>query len=149
MTWIAQTETESIRRSVRFNVVGPKVAQSRRKRQTIEIVLAGQTSPKSALEPRLRGTGTRIVATADDDRTFDLVASGARNVGVVVVDVDRFGIRFVSDLRAVFPSLGMVAVSREPRLRALSLRSGAAGAVPRSAGAKRVAREIVALARRF
>ncbi len=125
LTWIARSETETVRRTIKVVLVGPKLAQVRPPRKQVEVVLAGETPKKKALQAGLTGTRTKIVATAGPDRTFDLVASSARSVGVVVVDVDAYGIRFLADLRTVFPSLRLVAISREPALRSLALRRGA------------------------
>ena len=117
------------------------------KRQEIEVVLAGEQPAKGAIQPELSGTGARVVATATPDQTFALAASAARNVGVVVVDVDAYGVGFVSDLRTVFPSLRLIAIAREPATRALAVRAGAVLALPRNTPARQLAKAIAAITR--
>jgi hypothetical protein len=75
-----------------------------------------------------------------------LTASAARNVSVVVVDVDAYGLGFVGDLRAVFPSLRLIAIAREPATRALAVRAGAVLALPRNTPARQIAKAITAIA---
>ncbi|HUP31656.1 MAG TPA: PASTA domain-containing protein, partial [Gaiellaceae bacterium] len=148
LTWVARSGTETIRRTVRLKLVGPKLAQVKPKRQAVEIVLAGETPPKGALQPGLKGTGTRVVATADPNRTFALVASTARDVGIVVVDVDSYGVGFVRDLHTVFPTLRLIAISRKPILRGQSVRAGAVRALPRNVTAKQLAKAIAKISSR-
>ena len=75
-----------------------------------------------------------------------LTASAARNIGLVVVDVDAYGLGFVADLRTVFPSLRLIAIAREPATRALAVRAGAVVALPRNTPAAQVAKAIAAIA---
>ena len=131
-----------------MTLVGPKLAQVKPTREAIEVVLAGEKPTKHLLEPRLAGTGARLVATATPDQTFALTASTARNVGVVVVDVDAYGLGFVSDLRTVFPSLRLIAIAREPGTRALAVRAGAVLALPRNTPVSQLAKAIAAVSAR-
>ena len=50
--------------------------------------------------------------------TFDAAANRNRDVRVVVVDVDEFGISVVRDLHAVFPAVKIVALAAGPRTMA-------------------------------
>ena len=111
-------------------------------------MLAGETPQKGALQPNLTGSGARVVATANPDETFALVASGARDVGIVVVDVDAYGVGFVRDLRTVFPTLRMIAISRRAALRAQAVRAGAVLALPRNVTAAQLAKAIAKLGSR-
>jgi hypothetical protein len=90
----------------------------------------------------------RVVARATPDETFALVASAVRNVGIVVVDVDAYGLVFVGDLHTVFPALRLIAIAREPALRHLSVRAGAVLALPRSTSSQQLAKAIVRIAGR-
>ena len=67
---------------------------------------------------------------------------------MVVVDVDRYGLELVRDLRTVFPTLRIIALTNDPRRLAQSVRAGAAVAVPRSTPPKDLAKLINRLARR-
>jgi len=64
---------------------------------------------------------------------------------VVVVDADAHGIRFVSDLRAVFARVRVIAISREPARRIQAVRAGATLALPRDATTRQLARAIALL----
>ena len=85
-----------------------------------------------------------VTSSSGADQTFQLVASPRHDVGLVVVDADAYGTRFIADLRTVFPSVRVIAISREPARRALALRSGAIRALPRSTTAKQLAKAIAA-----
>ena len=50
LTWVARSGTETIRRTVKLTLVGPKLAQVKPKRDEIEIVLAGEQPAKAALQ---------------------------------------------------------------------------------------------------
>jgi len=145
LTWVARSETETIRRTLNVTLVGPKSAPTP-KREVIEVVLASEQPAKAALQRGLSTTATRVVATASPDQTFELTASAARNVGVVVVDVDAYGLGFLSDLRTVFPSLRLIAIAREPATRTLAIRAGAVLALPRNTPARQLAKAIGAVA---
>ena len=105
-------------------------------------MLAGEQPAKPVLQTGLLGTGARVVATATPDQTFALTASPARNIVVVVVDVDAYGLGFIADLRTVFPSVRLIAIAREPATRALAVRAGAVLAFPRQTPARQLAKAI-------
>ena len=143
---VAQSGTETIRRSITVKLVSPKLARVQlRKQPKVEVVLAGEQLVKGAPEP---SRGVRILTRATPDETFALVMSAVRNVGIVVVDVDVYGVVFVGDLHTVFPALRLIAIAREPALRQLSIRAGAVVALPRSTSSQQLATAIVRLAGR-
>jgi hypothetical protein len=114
-------------------------------RQPVEIVLAGAA-------PRTVRTGLprrkpMVVSAYGVEPAFDLAASRAMNVRVIVVDVEEFGLGFLRDLHAVFPTVRIVALSSSPMKLAVALRSGAAAALPRSASPALVAKTIQRLLR--
>jgi uroporphyrinogen-III synthase len=67
---------------------------------------------------------------------------------VVVVDVDRYGVQLVRDLRTVFPGLKVIAVAQGPRTRAAATKAGATVAVPASTSAAALRALAVRLATR-
>ena len=142
LTWVARSGTETVSRTVALSLVGP--AQT--KRDGIEIVLTGETPPGEGLEPGKEGMPRRVSAAADADQTFDLIASTSHAVDVVVVDADAHGTRFIADLRAVFPNVRVIAISREPARRVLAVRAGATLALPRNTPARQLAKAIALVA---
>ena len=93
------------------------------------------------------GNGTRVVPAIGED-TWTIAGSQERNVQVIVVDVDRYGLQLVRDLHTVFPSVKIVALTNDPRRLAQAVRAGAAVAVPRSTPPADVAKLIRRLTRR-
>ncbi|HEY8102924.1 MAG TPA: Ig-like domain-containing protein, partial [Gaiellaceae bacterium] len=140
---VARSGSETIRRALKVNLMSPKLAQARPRKQPIEVVLTGKT--KHSVRP---GRSVRFVAQASPDETFALAASASRNIGVVVVDVDAYGTALVGDLHMVFPALRLIAIAREPAVRSRSLRAGAGLALPRSTSAQQLAAAIVRIAGR-
>jgi hypothetical protein len=146
LTWVARSGTETVRHTVKLTLVGPKLTQVQLKRRAVEIVLAGEQPARAGLQAGLLGTRARVVATATPDQTFALTASPARDIGVVVVDVDAYGLGFVADLRTVFPSVRLIAIAREPATRTLAVRAGAVLALPRQTPARQMAKAITNIA---
>jgi DNA-binding NarL/FixJ family response regulator len=90
----------------------------------------------------------RLTSASGADQTFDHIASTPHEVGVVVVDADAYGTRFISDLRTVFPNVRVIAISREPARRVLAVRAGATLALPRNTTARQLAKAIALVAGR-
>ncbi len=146
LTWVARSGAETVSRTIKLTLVGPALAQVKPTRDRIEIVLAGATPPGEALHPGQEGMPRRVTSAAGADQTFELVASAAHEVSVVVVDADVHGTRFVADLRTVFPKVRVIAISREPARRLLAVRAGAALALPRNTSARQLAKAIALVA---
>jgi hypothetical protein len=147
---VARSGSETVRRTISVILVGPKLAQVKPRAQEIEVVLTGAQPGKAAgaLQPGLAERGMRVVAHANPDETFALAGSAARNVGIVVVDVDAYGLGFVGDLRTVFPALRLIAIAREPATRGRAVHAGAVLALPRSTSSRQLANAIVRVAGR-
>jgi CheY-like chemotaxis protein len=148
VTWIARAGKETVSRTVKLKLVGKNVAQIKKSRSEVEVVLAGEQHPKTVVQSALAGTRARVVAQADQDQTFALAASGARDVKIVVVDVDKHGVGFVSDLRTVFPSIRVIAIATQPADRVRALRAGAVKALPRNTTSRQLAKAIAAISSR-
>jgi hypothetical protein len=148
LTWIARSGSETVSRSVNLKLVGKGLAQATLKRTEIEVVLAGEQHPKNVVQSALAGSRARVVAQAGLDRTFDLAASASHNVGLVVVDVDAYGVGFISDLRTVFPAIRVIAVASQPADRVRALRAGAVRALPRQTTSRGLAKAIASISSR-
>ena len=91
-TVIHRTNVVRVYRSLRTM----KVSQ----RHLVDIVVAGTQLPKKL--PTVTRQARRIVSGSDSS-SFTMSASLKRNVQVVVVDVDEYGVRLVHNLHLVFP----------------------------------------------
>ena len=90
----------------------------------------------------ISSSADRVVSHATPERTFALLSAADRSVSVVVVDVDRFGIQFLRDVRTVFPTVRAIALSdRRVRWPAIK-RAGAFSVLPRSATNEQLGRTI-------
>ena len=139
---VASSGSQTIRRTLKINLTTPKLARLQ-SRKPIEVVLAA--GAKHSLKP---GRTVRVVGRASPDQTFELAASVSRNVGIVVVDADAYGVGFVGDLHTVFPALRLIAIARHPVVRQRSLAAGAVLALPRTTPPQELAKAIVRVAGR-
>src|SRR5438132_483696 len=92
--------------------------------QPVDVVLAGDAIPKG-IALGIDDPQTRVIQAADPGVTFAATGSPQKNVQVVVVDADQYGLGFVRDLRTVFPTVKLVAITDDPRkLAAVSVPPG-------------------------
>jgi hypothetical protein len=146
--WSARSGTDTVTRTVRIRLVAsgkglPTVSPTT---GPVEVVLAGSQIPQNLSV----GSGSRkpkVVSANDVDKAFDLAGAGSGDVQVMVVDVDEFGIGFVRDLHVVFPSMKIVALSRDPKLLVAALKAGATVALPSSTPSPTLAAVIAKLLR--
>jgi hypothetical protein len=140
VTFIVRSGPDSARKTIVVQVFGKRPPVERR---PVEVVLTGASTEIG----RGIGNGARVVPAIGED-TWAIAGSQERNVQVIVVDVDRYGLQLVRDLHTVFPSLKIVALTNDPRRLAQAVRAGAAVAVPRSTPPADVAKLIRRLTRR-
>ena len=139
LTWSARAGSATARQAVRIRFVGPGLEQLRTRPHRVEVVLAVDTSRGART---ISSSADRVVSHATPERTFALLSATDRTVRVVVVDVDRFGIQFLRDVRTVFPTVRVIALS-EHRVRWASIeRAGAHSILPRSATTAQLGRAI-------
>jgi DNA-binding NarL/FixJ family response regulator len=147
LVFTVQSGRDTVKKTIVVEVVpkrpGRKATPDRR---PVEVVLTGGSSIRRDIADGV-GSAVRVTAALDED-TWTLAGSNAHNVQVVLVDVDRFGLQLVRDLRFVFPSIKLLALTNDPRRLAQSVRAGATLAVPRSTPPKDLARLILQLAKR-
>jgi hypothetical protein len=140
LIWIARADTETVSRTLTLRLV--TTATAKPKADELEVLLAGPTPAGTALRPGKPGMPRRVRSVANVDRTFDLLAITRRPIGGVVVDADAYGNGFIADLRAVFPAVPVIAISRDPFRRSQSIRAGAVLALPRNASGTELAKAI-------
>jgi hypothetical protein len=134
-----------VKRTLAIQIVGPKDREL--SGRPVDVVLAGASNMRREIELDL-DKRLRVTAASGDDDAFGLAGSSRRNVRVMVVDADRYGIGLVRDLAAVFPRIRIIALTNDPRRLAQAIRGGATIAVPRSTPPKELAKLISRLARR-
>ncbi len=138
---------DSVKKTITLQILGkPGAKLAQPSKRPVEIVLAGGSNIRRDIALGL-GNGTRVT-TAIGEETWTITGTQNRNVQVIVVDVDRYGLQFVRDLRIVFPTVRLLAITNDPRLLARSVRAGAAIAVPRSTPPKSLVKLISQLAKR-
>ena len=148
VSWVARSGTEAIQRSLKMRLLGKELEQVQPAKQQVEVVLAGEQPDREKIALGLRGTGTRLVESASrPERTFQLAGATDRNIGVVVVDVDVYGIGLLRDLRLVFPEMRLLALGSNAATLGRAVLAGANLALPRSTPAAELARIIAMLAR--
>ncbi len=111
-----------------------------------QVVLAG-TKVQKAAAVRFRKAGPKLLRATNVDRAFDLAAANNGSVGVMIVDVDELGVGVIHDLRVVFPSLKLVALSSSPQQLAAAKRAGANVTVRRAAAKQKLTKVVTRLLR--
>ncbi len=139
LTWNARSGADTARKAARIRFAGPGLEQLRTRPHRVEVVLAVDTSKRAN---RISSSADRVVSHATPERTFALLSAPNRTVRVVVVDVDRFGIQFLRDVRTVFPTVRAIALSDRRALRRALERAGAFSILPRSATQAQLGRAI-------
>ncbi len=143
LVWTARSaDGQVVRRTQKLRVVGTVESKAVTVTRTpVEIVLAGLPSARAKIAIGIGKKQARVLQAAVD-RTFELTAAQDHDVSVIVVDVDRYGLAFVRDLRTVFPSVRIVALSASARTREQAKRAGAQATLPRKAPAKKLTQTI-------
>jgi hypothetical protein len=139
LTWRATAGKTTAKKAGLIRFVGPGIEQLRTRPQRVEVVLAVDTSKGAR---RISSSADRVVSHATPERTFALLSAPDRTVDVVVVDVDRFGIQFLRDLRTVFPTVRVIALSDRGAMKPKIKRAGAFSVLPRSATRAQLSRAI-------
>ena len=139
MRWSARAGRQTVSRRIKIRIVGSVVPAQR-----IQVVLAGTAA--EGVGGTLGKQSPKIVNAVEP--TFDAAANRNRDVRVIVVDVDEFGVGLLRDLHAVFPSVKIVALAAGPRTMARALKAGATIVLPRSTPTATLAKIIRRLEKR-
>ncbi len=133
LKWTARAGRESIVRSITVQVIRTGRAGTTAKTdKQIEIVLVGDSAIRNGLAISLHSANAHVLTTADENATFLLAGDTSLNIQAVVVDVDRYTLSLVHDLRTVFPNIPIVALTDDPQKLSRSVAAGATVALPRS-----------------
>jgi hypothetical protein len=147
VVWIAESNGQVTKTALRVRLLGKTlkvVGSSRSKRP--EVVLNGNDRLRSDLVRRLSGGRVPMrVTQAAPEATFALASSRNRNVRVIVVDVDMYPLTFIRDMHMIFPTLRIVALSKNGLTLSRARRAGATLALRRSMPSKMIAEAVVKL----
>jgi hypothetical protein len=91
----------------------------------------------------VQSAGQTIEATPE--QSFDVAST--RDASVVIVDVDKYGVKLVRDLHTVFPTTSVVALSKSSVTLAI-LHGQGVYALPSSTPAKQIAALVQQLSKR-
>jgi hypothetical protein len=143
-----QSGSEVVKRTIAVEIVGKNPGKSTSPdKRPVEIVLAGNSHIRTDIALGLEDDGMKVISAVGDE-TWGVTGDASRNVRVLVIDVDRYGVALVRDLRTVFPSVAIIALTNDPRRLAQSVRAGATVAVPSTTPPKDLAKLIRRLASR-
>jgi large repetitive protein len=133
MRWIARASNETATRALTIRFVKRNVAA----RPVVLLAgsAAGTVGNKLARKPG-------VVRASSVEPTFDAAANRGRNVRVIVVDIDQFGVSLIRDLHTVFPSVKIIGLTSRPKTMVAALRAGASVVLPRSTPSPKVARVV-------
>ena len=121
ISFAASVDRSKVVRTIRVRLVDSK--RRTPSKRPVDVIVSGPSVQS------LRTPGIRLVAAAGES-TFTLTGRVDRNVGVIVLDVDRYGLPMLRDLHALFPEVRIVAISKDARTLAIAIRKGATVALP-------------------
>jgi len=145
IAFVATGAGQNARNTLAVDIVRAVPAPATRGR--VGVVLTGPASGRAGIARPL-GSGKTRALKANVDAAFDLTGDPSRNVGVIVVDVDRLGLASVRNLRTVFPLVRIVALTDKPQLLVRATKAGATIALPRSTPDAQLVRIVRRLATR-
>ena len=146
LVFSAESGRETAKKSL-VVVIVKKPAKPVHPKKPLQIVLASTGNNSKEIERGL-DKGMEVVPAAVGEDAWTLTGAPNRNVEVIVVDVDRYGLQLIRDLRLVFPTVRIVVLTNDPRRLGQAIRAGATIAVPRSTPPKDLAKLIKRLASR-
>jgi hypothetical protein len=143
LVWIARSGKDQLSKTIIVQVVGkgPNGTKSAANKR-IEIVLVGDSAIRNGLSISLHSMNAHVLSTADENATFLLAGDTNLNIQAIVVDVDRYTLSMVHDLRTVFPNIPIVALTDDPQKLSRSVAAGATVALPRSTPADQLAKVV-------
>ncbi len=142
LKWSAASSGEVVRRTMRVTIVR-KLTPGRASPSGVDVVVAGSKLPKL---PIAASKNVVRVLPGSDQSSFDIAADPARNVQVIVVDADEYGLELVRNLRTVFPNLKLVVLTSNSKTLAAAVRAGATVALPKGISSSKLASLVARLA---
>jgi hypothetical protein len=106
LVWVVRSGSATTRKSLALHLMRPFWTRPAVKR--LQVVMVAPRLLLGTLPPTVR-----VLAKTGLEDAYSLSSSRQRDVRVVVVDVDVYGIRFLRDMRQVFPYMRLVAVASD------------------------------------
>jgi hypothetical protein len=141
LRWTAVSGSDVVHTSMVVQIL--RSAKSLKPPHNSDVVLAGADLPKQL--PNAPKQGRRLVASTGDS-AFTLTGDPTRNVEVIVVDADQYGLGLVHNLRTVFPNVRLVVLTNDPKKLARAVAAGATIAMSKRTSPAKLAKVVAALA---
>jgi hypothetical protein len=141
LRWTAVSGSDVVHTSMVVQIL--RSAKSLKPPHNSDVVLAGTDLPKQL--PTAPKERRRLVASTGDS-TFTLTGDPKRDVEVIVVDADQYGLGLVRDLRTVFPNVRLVVLTNDPKKLAHAVAAGATIAMSKRTPPAKLAKVVAALA---
>ena len=113
LVFSVQSGRETAKKSIVVQIV-KKTNKPVRPKKPLQIVFASTGNNSKEIERGL-SKGIEVVPAAVGEDTWTLTGASNRNVEVIVVDVDRYGLQLIRDLRLVFPTVRIIGLTNDPR----------------------------------
>jgi DNA-binding NarL/FixJ family response regulator len=142
LLWTAVSGTETMRKSITVKItekLAPKVAATK----PVDVILTGESLPKEL--PIQTAQEQRLIPATSGDTTFSVTGDPKRNVQVIVVDADEYGLSLVHDLRTVFPMVKLIALTNDPSKLSRAIKAGATLALPKKTSTDKLAKVVSSL----
>jgi hypothetical protein len=140
--WTAVSGPDVVRKSMNLQIMR-KPTKKVVATKPVDVILTGDTLPKEL--PIETAQQQRLVPATSSDTTFSVTGDPKRNVQVIVVDADEYGLSLVHDLRTVFPMVKLIALTNDPAKLARAIKAGATLALPKKTPNGKLAKVVTSL----
>ncbi|HEX3805677.1 MAG TPA: Ig-like domain-containing protein [Gaiellaceae bacterium] len=128
--WLGQTAGSSVRTTQQIRIIAPKAKAHTAKPAQVVLTVSDESQRTTQ---SIAGTlGQTLEATPD--QTFNVTEQ--HDASVVIVNVDLYGLAFVRQIRRVFPTTAVIALSRNQKTLAAAAKTGAVAISSSTASAK-------------
>jgi hypothetical protein len=142
LLWTATSGADTARKSINLKIMR-KAAPKTPATKPVDVILAGETLPKQLPVPTSQEQ--RLISATSGETAFSVTGDPKRNVEVIVVDADEYGLSLIRDLRTVFPMVKLVALTDDPSKLARAIKAGATLALPKQTPADKLAKIVTSL----
>jgi hypothetical protein len=140
--WLGQTNGSTVRTKQTIQIIPPKAKAHTAKPAQVVLTVDGTKAPRST-EAAGGALGETLHATPD--QTFGVTET--HDAAVVIVNVDQYGLPLVVQLRKVFPTTAVIALSNNRKTLAAAAKAGAI-ALPASTPPSQIAAIVARLKKR-